>query len=102
MVRGGVVMAVLAVSEAVPHFGATVELVGGLFAAPFIFIFPPAFYTIIKYKACGRVQPRDVVVAANLVVLGVVGCVGATVESLSQIAVLRTSTPSCFADFFAG
>ena len=53
MVRGVVVAAVLVVCEGVPHFGATLELVGGLFATPFIFIFPPAFYNIIKVRGGG-------------------------------------------------
>ncbi|XP_042211444.1 uncharacterized protein LOC121858853 [Homarus americanus] len=84
------------VCESIPHFAVAIELVGGLLVTPFIFIFPPAFHILIKHKASGRVDVRDVVLAANIMCLGAIGCIAATVESFTQVVKLKDFAPPCY------
>ncbi|KAK3871923.1 hypothetical protein Pcinc_022960 [Petrolisthes cinctipes] len=96
LVRTGVMALLLFMCESIPHFGVAIELVGGLLVTPFIFIFPPAFHISIKHKACGRIDVRDLVLAANIIVMGIVGCIAATSQSLIQVAQLSNFAPPCY------
>ncbi|KAG7157116.1 Amino acid transporter AVT1C-like 2, partial [Homarus americanus] len=99
--RTTVMLLVLFVCESIPHFAVAIELVGGLLVTPFIFIFPPAFHILIKHKASGRVDVRDVVLAANIMCLGAVGCIAATVESFIQVVKLKEFAPPCYINITA-
>ncbi|XP_071513099.1 uncharacterized protein [Panulirus ornatus] len=99
--RTTLMILVLFVCESIPHFGVAIELVGGLLVTPFIFIFPPAFHILIKQKASGRLEAKDLVVAANIMFLGIAGCIAATTESLMQVAKLKDFAPPCYVNITA-
>ncbi|KAK7077871.1 hypothetical protein SK128_000227 [Halocaridina rubra] len=94
--RTAVVLLVLFVCESVPHFGLAIELVGGLLVTPFIFVFPPVFHIRIKQKANGQLDVKDLVIAGNIITLGIIGCLAATIESLIQLSQLSEFAPPCY------
>ncbi|XP_064094900.1 uncharacterized protein LOC135207218 [Macrobrachium nipponense] len=99
--RTAVVLLILFVCESVPHFGVAIELVGGLLVTPFIFVFPPVFHILIKQKASGRIDVKDIVVAGNVITLGVLGCIAATTESFIQLSQLKEFAPPCYINISA-
>lgn len=96
-----VMLAILFVCESIPHFGVAIELVGGFLVTPFIFIFPPIFHILIKKKASGRVDVKDLVLASNVVTIGLVGSYAATSESFLQVFQLTDFAPPCYINLTA-
>ncbi|XP_045603649.1 uncharacterized protein [Procambarus clarkii] len=99
--RTTVMLLVLFLCESVPHFGVAIELVGGLLVTPFIFFFPATFHIIIKKKATGQLDVKDIVLAANIMFLGVVGCIAATTDSFINVAILKDFAPPCYINITA-
>ena len=48
LLRSSVIVVILGIAEIIADFPTTMELAGGLLAAPYIFFFPPIFYVILK------------------------------------------------------
>ncbi|XP_042870539.1 amino acid transporter AVT1B-like [Penaeus japonicus] len=96
-----VMLAILFVCESIPHFGVAIELVGGFLVTPFIFIFPPIFHILIKKKASGRVDVKDLVLASNVVTIGLIGSYAATSESFIQVFQLTDFAPPCYINLTA-
>ncbi|XP_069940619.1 uncharacterized protein [Cherax quadricarinatus] len=99
--RTTVMLLVLFICESIPHFGVAIELVGGLLVTPFIFIFPPTFHILIKRKASGQVDVKDVVLAGNIMFLGIVGSIAATTDSFMHVAKLKEFAPPCYINITA-
>lgn len=68
---------------------------------PFIFIFPPTFHILIKRKASGQVDVKDVVLAGNIMFLGIVGSIAATTDSFMHVAKLKEFAPPCYINITA-
>ncbi|XP_076030772.1 uncharacterized protein LOC143018980 [Oratosquilla oratoria] len=96
VLRTFVMLLVLFVCESIPHLGVAIELVGGLLVTPFIFIFPPIFHLLIKYRAFGRVEVKDLVLGSEVVALGIAGCIAATAEGFIQVSRLGSLAPPCY------
>lgn len=99
--RTAVAILILFVCESIPHFGLAIELVGGLLVTPFIFVFPPVFHILIKKKASGRIDVKDLVLAGNVITLGILGCFAATTESFIQLSQLKKFAPPCYINITA-
>ncbi|KAB7499012.1 hypothetical protein Anas_06565 [Armadillidium nasatum] len=87
---------VLFVAETIPHFAIALDLVGGLLMTPIVFIFPPIFYNVLKYKVNGYVIKGEAFLGGLIVLIGILGCIASSTESGIQISRLKAFVPPCY------
>ncbi|XP_018019839.1 amino acid transporter AVT1C [Hyalella azteca] len=99
--RTCLMLVLLFLCESLPHFGVAIELVGGLLVTPFMFIMPPVFNLILKHRCLGSTSVVDLVVATATILVGLVGCVASTWESLLQLHLHQLVPLPCYIDIIA-
>ncbi|KAL7630854.1 UNVERIFIED_CONTAM: hypothetical protein RMT77_018860 [Armadillidium vulgare] len=96
LLRTTVMLLVLFVAETIPHFAIALDLVGGLLMTPIVFIFPPIFYNVLKYKVNGYVIKGEAFLGGLIVLIGIIGCIASSTESGIQISRLKAFVPPCY------